>query len=125
MIENFYRENVVLLQVQVNIGEKETERTIASPEGWKVAQEGLGRWTGAWGAYGGHNKGRRDWVHGQDPRELMGDMMRGRIDWAHGQEAGKPMGDKMKETSNLETINLELGKDPYFLDQKACFTIDE
>lgn len=69
--------------------------------------------------------GRRDWVHGQEPGELMGDMMRGRMDWAHGQEAGKPMGDKMRETTNLETINLDLGKDPYFLDWKACFTIDE
>ena len=39
--------------------------------------------------------GRRDWVHGQEPGELMGDMMRGRMDWAHGQEAGKPIGDKM------------------------------
>lgn len=35
------------------------------------------------------------------------------------------MGDKMREIINLETINLYLGKDSYFLDQKACFTIDE
>lgn len=60
IIENFYRENAVLLQVQVNIGEKETERSTASHEGWKVVQEGLGTWAGTWGAPGGHDEGRRD-----------------------------------------------------------------
>lgn len=70
MIKNFYRGNGVLLQVQVNTGEKEMERSVASHEGLKLMQEGLGRW----------------------------------------QEAGEPMGDKMRETTNLETIHLDLGR---------------
>lgn len=36
IIENFCRENAMLLQLQVSIGEKETERSIASHDGWKV-----------------------------------------------------------------------------------------
>lgn len=70
MIKNFYRGNGVLLQVRVNTGEKEMERSVASHEGLKLMQEGLGKW----------------------------------------QEAGEPMGDKMRETTNLETIHLDLGR---------------
>lgn len=55
-IKNFWRENALLLQVQVSLGEEEAGKSTGSHEGWKLMQEGLGSWAGGWRARGGRDE---------------------------------------------------------------------